>query len=189
MATEIITRIALARYLVKDSIEPNSVEDSIRKAVNAFLENQCGRVFEADASDRSEKITVDNVYTDVFFLQKPPVISFTSLLSGRTSQTTVSADSYEVDTERATITKVSGYFTKGVNAYTAKYKGGYASNSIPDDLQLLAKSIMARAIMKVDKHRHGISSVSTAQGATQYFFDDLEKFEVMLLESYSLNRF
>ena len=189
MSTEIITRIDLAKYLIKDSIEPNSMEDSTRLAVHAFLENQCGRVFGADESDRSEKITVSDDCTNMFWLKKPPVISFTSLLAGRTTPVAISADSYEVDEERGVIIKVSGCFTEGLSAYTAQYKGGYAKADIPDDLKLLAKSIMARAIMKVAKSRHGVRSVSTAQGAAQYFFDDLEKFEVMLLESYSINRF
>ena len=187
MPTNIITLQELTDYFDGETLVADSPYDLIRVAVCAFLESQCGRDFSADSNNRQEIIDVMDSHTNKLRLKKPPVISFGSLLSGRTSQETVDADTYVVDTELGIIKKVYDYFIEGVSQYTAVYKGGFSA--IPGDLKLLAKRLVSKEIMHTKKSRFGVRSLQFQQGQVEYLMNGMDAFEQQILERYTLERF
>jgi len=184
MAIEIVTKAELGTYIDRQ-VGDGSRDDLIRLGVISRIEKVCNRTFSVDTADRAEKIDVLDDYTTEMVLENPPVDSFTSLQSGRTTLTLVDADSYVVKTDSGIIKKITGFWTRGVNYYTANYKGGYTA--IPADLRLLGMSIMARDIAKADNKRHGMRGRNFQGGGSDFFQLELEPWEREILEGYVLH--
>ena len=187
MPSNIVTKAKLIEYL---GLEPGTADPSrenlVRIAVNAFLEKICSRLFIADDSDRVEVKNILGDYQTVLLVDNPPINSFVSLQSGRTSLTLVSTTSYVTEDAAGIIRKVSGFWTKGIATYTITYRGG----EVPDDVVEVGLSIAARNIMKLRHGRHGLKSRSSGQfGAVEIHQQDLEPYEKGVLDLYTLTRF
>jgi len=185
MATELITLIQLGTYLGRVLAE-ESREDLVRLWINTAVESYCGREFGADAADRAEVHTIEDDYADKIIVFKPPIISLTSVESGRTTWSAVDSSSYVYDASSGIIRKVTGWWTRGVAYYRVNYKGGFAA--LPADVVGVALSIAARECEKASKGRFGMRARGFQGGSGDYFTEQLEALEKEILDHYSLKR-
>lgn len=191
MATEIVTLEELSLYYTDKSadesngLSTDSREDTIRIGINYLIEQACDRDFSADSSDRNEAHRIEYDYTRTIQLKKPPVVSFTSLQTGEAGDnlSTIDSTSYEYDSDTGIIKAIRTPFLTSIR-YVANYKGGYST--IPGDLKLAAKSIMAREIAKTAKGRHGMRGRAVQATSVELFLSDLEPFEAAIIEGYTL---
>jgi hypothetical protein len=186
LPTEIVSRESLGIYL-KDPVVPGSYQDDIRLSINSAVTKYCGRPI-VPRDDYVEKVSIREDFRTKFYVKNPPIRELISLSSGRTSPSLVSADSYVVSNDKTgEVEMVDTFLIKGIHQYTVAYKGGF--NPIPPELQLFAKSIMAREIAKVALGRHGMRGRAFAQGSAEFLQLDLEPQEKAFLDRYQLKIF
>ena len=137
--------LTLARYKIYKSIS-SSTEDTqysaIIDAVNAFIEQYCGRTFTGSyGSDKTEyfKATDTELYPTEY-----PIVSVTSLeystdAGENYGNALAEYTDYIIDVDNDVIISLKGEFSSTTypqNAIRLVYKGGYAA--IPKDLELTA---------------------------------------------------
>lgn len=104
------------------------------RAVKSFTR----RELEAPGSDVTEDH--DGKLDDTVFLNEFPIVSVTSIHDDSErafgSETLIDPSDYAIASEEGYVELISGVFSQGVQNVRVKYKGGYVSGSIPEDLTM-----------------------------------------------------
>ena len=129
-------------YKNKKSTDDDTKYTLIIDAVNAFIEEYCGRVFTTYYD--TDKTEYFNANDSEIFPKEYPIVSITSLEystdAGKTYDTALTEyTDYVIDNDNQAIIALNEYFAYayyGLNSLKLVYKGGY--EKVPKDLVLAA---------------------------------------------------
>lgn len=147
--------------------------ESIIVAVQSFLETECGRKFELDATnDLVEYYSGCHWHTQLL-VAKPPIVSITDIQIDNLrvwDKPVLDAALYAVyDADSGIIKLLQGLeFTDGTLNIRIRYKGGYSAASMPADLKRAAIEMVWAARMKGSSNLVGVRSRSLGDGSVQY---------------------
>lgn len=155
------------RSIPTENQEHDDELERIIPAVQAFLEEECGRVFEA--GDVTEYFDGDE-WRSLLLVARPPVNSIVNIWDDTTRvfATPIDATQYEIrDAKAGIIRLLDGLrFSCGQRNIKITYNGGYTS--IPMDLQQAAIEMVWAAREKGSHNLIGVRSRSIADGNIQF---------------------
>ncbi len=135
-------------------------------AVQAFLEQECGRTFTQGTFTEYYSGTE---WQDRLLVAAPPIISITNIWDDplRVYATPLASSLYVIDDAEAGVIRLDGLtFQKGLRNIKVTYVGGFAE--IPGDLEEAAIEMVWAARMKGEHSLVGVRSRSIADGSTQF---------------------
>jgi hypothetical protein len=136
-------------------------------AVQAFLEEECGRIF--DAGDLTEYFDGDE-WNCLLLVARPPINSIANIWDDptRAFTTPLASTTYEIKDAKAGIIRLldGRQFSSGQRSIKLTYNGGFTS--IPIDLQQAAIEMVWAAREKGAHNLIGVRSRSIADGNIQF---------------------
>jgi hypothetical protein len=181
MALTTVPNCKAFRNIEGDNQEHDAELERLIPAVQAFLEQQCGRTFEqATATEYYHGAgsgglsTVEHSaprWRSQLLVARPPIVSVTSLyddpLRVYGASTLLAASSYVVADADAGLIILDGLtFQQGLRNIKITYVGGYAT--IPTDLEQAAIELVWACREKGANNLVGVRSRSVADGNVQY---------------------
>lgn len=132
----LITVEELGAYLGRDL----TADDGAILAVDMASE-ACRTVAENGFNELQETITLDGTGTDVLVLPRVPVSTVSTVTVGDTVTT-------EFVQDNGMLFKQSGSWTRGRRNVSVKYKHGYSSSAIPDDVRMVVLALASRLVVQ-----------------------------------------
>lgn len=174
------------RAIDTDNQEHDAELERIIPAVQAFLEEECGRMFEA--ADMTEYFDGDE-WNHLLLVARPPINSIANLWddSTRLFTTPIAVGSYDIKDAKAGIVRLLDglRFSCGQRNIKLTYNGGYTS--IPVDLEQAAIEMVWAAREKGLHNLIGVRSRSIADGNVQFVNLDWGSANLMpIIQKYSL---
>lgn len=174
------------RGIESDNQEHDSELARLIESVQAFLEEECGRVFEA--GDVTEYYDGDE-WCQRILVARPPINSIVNLWDdpARTYATPLQATTYDIQDAKAGIVRLldGRRFSTGQRNIKITYNGGYTS--IPLDLEQAAIEMVWAAREKGVHNLIGVRSRSIADGNVQFVNLDWGSAHLMpIIQKYSL---
>jgi hypothetical protein len=102
----------------------------------------CRTIAEQDFTEATETIALDGTGTDALLLPQLPVSSISSVTVSGTATTAY------VLTDRGMLVKQSGVWPRGRQNVVVKYKHGYRSTDVPDDVRMVALELAKRLVIQ-----------------------------------------
>lgn len=168
----LITVQELSDYLGRNMAGDAGATLAVDMASEA-VRTEAGQAF----NEITDTLLLDGSGTDVLVLPKVPVASITSVTVGGTAAT-----DYVESNGMLVKTSTAGVWTKGRRNVEVKYKHGYSSTKIPDDVRMVALALAARLVVQgpAMAETNGDVNVRYAVAAT-----DLTNNELRILRKHS----
>lgn len=166
MALTTVPACKAFRGIPGDNQEHDAELARLITAVQAFLEEECERVFEA--ATVTDYFHGDD-WRDRVIVARPPLISITNIWDdpARVYATPLSASRYVIADADAGLIRLDGLtFTTGLRNIKVAYVGGYTE--IPQDLSQAAMEMVWAAREKGANNLIGVRSRSVADGSVQF---------------------
>ena len=156
---------------------PNAKLEDLSKSIQAFIEQQCYRKFEAQLYNTQ----IDNCYYDglgfrELFLRQYPIwrVDQVAVDGDRAfgSATVISTDGADIIVygEEGRVYSEAGYFTRGNQNVRVKYYAGYSTTALVGSYPLPADLRQVIVEMVVQSMKEGITAVHTVMGAEETKF-------------------
>jgi uncharacterized phiE125 gp8 family phage protein len=167
MALTTVARCKAFRNIEGDNQEHDAELARLIVAAQAFLEEECGRVF--DQGTVTEYYHGDD-WRDRLMVKRPPITSVTNIWDdpARAFTSPISASRYAIDDADAGLIRLLDglTFSKGIRNIKITYVGGFAQ--IPEDLEQAAIELVWAAREKGANNLIGVRSRSIADGNVQF---------------------
>lgn len=184
MALTTVPNCKAFRGIPGENTEHDAELDRLIPAVQAFLEQECERVF--------EQVSVTDYYngdewTDRLIVARPPIVSVTNLWDDllRVYATPIASSRYVIEDAEAGVVRLDGLtFQKGIRNIKITYVGGFST--IPEDLEQAAIEMVWAAREKGVNNLVGVRSRSIADGNVQYMNLSWESLAQGIVNKYRL---
>lgn len=184
-----IALVALADvkdYLKVTDTSQDTILTYFINEVSRFINTYCGR----QLVQKSYTEYYDGDGTDELLLKHYPIITLTSVYddSLRTWAAATQVPAADIltykDEGRIRVWNNTGSFSKGKANIRVIYDAGYAAASVPYDLQLAAKRLIAGQWMRQQHKQHDILTTSVRDQTTTFQITDLPPIVKAVLSEY-----